>query len=758
MNNYQSSVTLFRRGSALRPLTLALLATLAQVPAAPAQQPPVRPAAPVANPSPKPLPTPIPDAVPAVAATPTAVTTPTPDPALGTDTPPAAAADATPPELLPTTPSALPLTLTPDAGGLLAPPAPVPTRPSLPADTSQALDVKFERSLVVPRPVAISTGKPVGLLDAVRLTLLQSPQINLSQQDTVLARAALQIATSQFDSRLSGSVAYRRTQEEVTPEELRKRIAQREGKLDALQAITTQRLGLEASRDQGTLLGGQRNGGNVADLQGQLNDIFTSITLQGASPQQQANIQSLQRTISSEVARQNQITINQLLVAEQRTKADLRKAGVQSADKSNAFDENLTLNKQLRNGILLQPFATYNNTRNGETIGTARARIGFTVNVPLSRGLGESDTAARERAAKIDYQASLLQFRHITSQNVYGTALAYWSCVAAQERLALLLRSERIATTLVDLSRALVAADEQAPAELNLILARQRETTATRYAGELALLDARQQLALQIGLEAKDIPLLLTAVDRFPDIVPFARLDTLRAEVLAQDAIGLRADRQAASKLEVSGKVLAESARLEQRPRVDFNTRAAWSSPAEGNAFAGYFNAYGRNYTGPSITGTLSLDIPFANNQFKGQYLQSLASYNQRVTRSADLTRNIVSSVVFSLGAVRSTIAQLEQAGAAAEYYRRALDNEYQKYKLRSSTLIDAIQIEQRLTSAQLQFVDSELQYAQSLARLRFETGTLLPPTPGVLAFDRADLVTLPVVRPLPAVAVIPAK
>lgn len=729
----------FRRGLAGW-LSLAL-ATLIHVPAAPAQ-PPVRPAA--VSPSPTPLPPPAPGAAPAVA--PPAG----PDP-VAADSP---AADITPAELLPTAPGALPLTLTPDAGGLLAPPAPLPPKPSLPADTSKTLDTKFERSLVLPRAAAVSTGKPLGLLDAVRLTLLQSPQISLSQQDTVLARAALQIATSPFDSRLTGTVAYRRTYQEATASELRDRVAQREGKLDALQAITSQRLSLEAARDQGTLLGGRQNGGNVADLQGQLNDILTSITLQGATPQQQANIQSLQNTISAEVTRQNQITINELLVAEQRTKEDLRKAGVQSGDKSNAFDENLMLNKQLRNGIVLQPFTSYNNTRNGETIGNARAQIGFTVNVPLARGLGESDTAARERAAKIDYQASLLQFRHITSQTVYGTALAYWNCVAAQDRLALLLRSERIAATLVDLSRALVSADEQAPAELNLIVARQRETTASRYAGELSLLDARQQLALQIGVEAKDIPILLTAADRFPEVVSGARLDALRAEILAQDAIGLRADLQAASKLEVSGKVLAESARLEQRPRIDFNGRTSWSSPAEGNAFAGYFNAYGHNYTGPSVTGTLSLDIPFANNQFKGQYLQSLASYNQRVTRSIDLTRNIVSSVVFSLGAVRSTIAQLEQAGAAAEYYRRALDNEYQKYKLRSSTLIDAIQIEQRLTSAQLQFVDSELQYAQSLARLRYETGTLLPPTPGVLAFNRVDLVTLPAVRPLPAVAV----
>lgn len=628
---------------------------------------------------------------------------------------------------------------------VVAPPA-----APLPPEKNSALDRQFENALALPRPSAVKPGVPISLVDAVRLTLSLNPQINLSREDTVLAKAALQVATSAFDARLTANATYNRARNEVTPSELRDRIAQREGTRDALRAVQSERLLLEAARDQGSI-NPNPGGGRIAQLQSQINDILNTLTLQNATPQQQANVAALQRTIAAEVARENQIQINALLDAEARTRASLRAQGVQSADSTTSFNETATLSKLLRNGISLAPNTNYTNSRTNNTLGTSRATVGFNVNVPLARGLGESDTAAQERASKIDYQASLLQLRHNTSINVQNTALAYWACLAAQERLALLRRSELIAGTLLEVGRIQVQADQLAPADLALSLARQAETTNNRVQGELALLNAQQQLAVQIGLEAKDIPQLLTAVDPFPDVVSDADVASFREDALTQAAIGLRADRQASSKLEVSGKVLAESARLEQRPRVDFNGRFSWSAVNEGNAFAGYFSAYGHNYTGPSFAGTLSVDWPIANNFLKGQYLQSLAQYNRSVIRTTDIVRNIASNVVFVLGSVRTSLVSLRQAGLASDYYLQSVNNQYQRYKLRDTTLIDAIDIETRLTISQLALVDARLQYAQSLVRLRFETGTLLTPTPGLITFRREDLVTLPAIRNLEA-------
>jgi hypothetical protein len=60
------------------------------------------------------------------------------------------------------------------------------------------------------------------------------------------------------------------------------------------------------------------------------------------------------------------------------------------------------------------------------------------------------------------------------------------------------------------------------------------------------------------------------------------------------------------------------------------------------------------------------------------------------------------------------------------------------------STVIDQILTEDRLTRSLLDQLSAELGYAQSIARFRFETGTLLAAGPTLSAVDLATLTTLP--------------
>jgi hypothetical protein len=62
----------------------------------------------------------------------------------------------------------------------------------------------------------------------------------------------------------------------------------------------------------------------------------------------------------------------------------------------------------------------------------------------------------------------------------------------------------------------------------------------------------------------------------------------------------------------------------------------------------------------------------------------------------------------------------------AAGLYGSAVEDERQKLQLGLSTIIDLVLIEDRLTRTLLDEVSAMLSYAEALARLRFETGTLI--------------------------------
>jgi outer membrane protein TolC len=90
-------------------------------------------------------------------------------------------------------------------------PTPSPTPAALAADVQSRLDQEFEEALQVHR-IRPSFFAPLSLLDAVRLTLVQNPDLRMSTEDAQSARGALKQATGRFDTQAIGALGYTRTQ------------------------------------------------------------------------------------------------------------------------------------------------------------------------------------------------------------------------------------------------------------------------------------------------------------------------------------------------------------------------------------------------------------------------------------------------------------------------------------------------------------------------------------------------------------------
>jgi outer membrane protein TolC len=138
------------------------------------------------------------------------------------------------------------------------------------------------------------------------------------------------------------------------------------------------------------------------------------------------------------------------------------------------------------------------------------------------------------------------------------------------------------------------------------------------------------------------------------------------------------------------------------------------------------------------------VEWPFANNQQEGRLLQASSRNDRQSIATEELARRIRSSVVELVTTLQQTVTQARFSETAASKYQESLDAEIELYRAGSSTLINTLLTEQRLTEARLSRVTVQQLYAQLLAQLRFVTGTLVSASEEGAMVEESSLVTLP--------------
>jgi outer membrane protein TolC len=373
-----------------------------------------------------------------------------------------------------------------------------------------------------------------------------------------------------------------------------------------------------------------------------------------------------------------------------------------------------------------------------------RAEVNFTVRVPLGRGLGRGDTGAEETAAQIAYEAARLDLRNVVALRLLNTAASYWNYLAATRRLEIVSQSELHARELITRTLDLVKAGEVPAAETNQLAANLADKTASRIATEQALLEARQALALAMGLPGDQLERLPPPVDPFPVPVEEALPPGLTAQEFIEQALSLRADLQSARLWEDSARTLSVASRRRLKPQVDLLLQVGYAGLDTGSQPGRLFASTYENIAGVNAFAGLNFEWPPANNAARGLFLQRDALYRQTVIRAADLERNIVSGVSLGLERLRNVMQEWKRSELAAREYETAVRNEKAKRQLGFSTFIDVVVLEDRLTSAALNHLGARLQHAVALARLRYETGLLLAGDAGGESLRLEHLTTLP--------------
>jgi outer membrane protein TolC len=578
----------------------------------------------------------------------------------------------------------------------------------------------------------------VSLAEALQVTLANDPQIKLQAANVTFREGAFRSSRGAFDFAVAGDFFGEYREQELRDSRKEKEDENRQ----KLRDLVTEGSKFEedARRLQASLrtaLASPVGQEQVTDpvVQAQMVLLRTLISEQ-TNPEARDELLRLRRQILEETLAPIQTELDRGIENLEKARDQLAKMGdVPEAETFKRVSFALNLNKRFRMGFFVNPFADARldgtnfkdklidaefGGKGIEDLYTFRAGLGLTI--PLLRGLGFGSLAAAEKSAVSEVQAAQLTVKHQNSVSALRTARAYWDLRAAQDALEVANRSAGLQDRIVELTQRLINGGEMPAADLARSQASQLRAKARVQDSERRVHEARVALALAMGITVtEDAATLPMARDPFPGPPEGTLPNDAEAAALANGAPARREDLKASMLREQAAQQLVRGARNDLRPKVDLTGRGWYTSLGEINIS----DAYDR-WIGPSFSGQLTFDVPIGNNVFRGRLLQREADYRTRRITSADLDRQIKLNVIRTAGALREAATRVELAQQAVGFSKKTIESEIEKFQAGDATLIDAILTEDQQTDALLTLVSAQQEYANLLAQLRFESGSLV--------------------------------
>jgi outer membrane protein len=377
-------------------------------------------------------------------------------------------------------------------------------------------------------------------------------------------------------------------------------------------------------------------------------------------------------------------------------------------------------------------------------LGTGAAML--RLRVPLLSNRGGVVTRTIESAADALLDGAFADARQTQAQVVLDAAAAYWSYVAAGERLRLLERTEARARELVADTRQMVAADERPASDTLQVMATMALRTVGRLNAEQGLLESREQLGLAMGLPGSLALSIPAAGTPFPQLTSEVdALDTARAFVTTRwiaEAMRRRPDLKSLQSRERASDLELRSAEGALRPQMDLIVGAGYQGLVQGGRnLGGFFAPLRDNVPGLTSSIQIAMRMPTANALARGRLRMAVAGTSQRDIARRDAQRRVETGVTVAVSGVWQARQALRQAQRSVGLSEQAVDNERQKFRLGVATLFDVINAEDARLTASLSLINAQAQHAVALASLLFITGHAVSVTGPVVA---ADLTRLP--------------
>jgi len=360
----------------------------------------------------------------------------------------------------------------------------------------------------------------------------------------------------------------------------------------------------------------------------------------------------------------------------------------------------------------------------GDHVGANSTAVNVAISQPLLRGKGESYNTAPIELSKIQVKTDQLSLVHNASELMQNVVIAYWQYLAESQRLKIYNTNVRRVNSVLEMTEELVLANKKPRSDLIQIQADLLGKERQALIAKQNLFSARQTLARFIGMSKEESLVIGDPSDGFPDVTAD---NLIQLEDLIMLSLENRNDLQAINQQISKTEVLASMAEHETKPSLDLTGSIQYGGSDLGNGIHRILTPLttndGRNY---SLGIGLRYNIPIGNNRAESNVLIRDNNVTNQYLVYNNQQRNIEINLSIEYNSLLNSIDALDKAKRTLEYYEEVFDNEQLKFQNGLTTILNLIIFQERLTFAQLDYITNQQQVANSIVRLRHQTGTLL--------------------------------
>lgn len=418
--------------------------------------------------------------------------------------------------------------------------------------------------------------------------------------------------------------------------------------------------------------------------------------------------------------------------------ADPRNQYIDKLLRTNATDISVGLQKKTRAGQITDLKASYvfNNSNfpfnefnenTGPYFGHHTGSLNFSLTQPLLKGRGRHITTIPQKISELYVENSVLNFEFDNSYQILQISQAYWNYYTAYKSYDVYKQNEERVRKVLEMTNDLVKANKKPASDIAQVKADLSNQERQTVLAEQNYYNARINLGRVIGLSEQESPLLDVPGNDFPTISESGYKEGISMKSFIELARKNRGDIKAIEKLMKAYQLQLELAENNLKPQLDLSGFAFYGSSTAGNgidnAFKSFANSQGQNLGGGF---KLTFTFPLNNNLAKGNYVKNTVALNDQNIANMDLQRNIDLNVNIAVKNLQNSVEILEKSNAARAFYQEAFDNEQIKFQTGLTTLLNLILFQERLTYAQLEYLNACQQFANQIVILRHETGTLV--------------------------------
>ena len=425
--------------------------------------------------------------------------------------------------------------------------------------------------------------------------------------------------------------------------------------------------------------------------------------------------------------------------------------------KSNSLNLSAGIRKKIRTGQTMEFSMNYGFANNNypfntfsQPVATYLGNNASTVNIsliqPLLRGKGKYVATALEQtyALYVDNAKSNNEFSN--SYELWQIGNAYWNYFSAYKSLDIYKENESRIRNVLAVTQELVKGDKKPAGDLIQIRADLASQERQTLMAEQDLYAARIYLGKAIGMSSEESVLLDIPENNFPTIAGSEyKRDLDKADfipVAREKRADLRAARQGHEALDRQYQ-LAEN---NTKPQLDLTGFVSYGSVSTGNGMSDVLSSFSNNYGRTIGTGAkLTFTFPVNNNLAKGNLAKSYFALSDQNVVMNNIQRSIELDISNDVNYLHNSVSTLEKAEEVLKYNRAVFNDEQVKFKSGLTTLLSLILFQDRLTAAQLKYLQAYRQFASAIINLRHDTGTLIRPENKGFSIDQRAFYTIPV-------------